>query len=171
MDTICRLQAIQTSKLSAYSQNTKLITSKKPSVAQNIRPPPSNLVEVEELFPINSPALGNGASASELGEAAELEEGKNDDIWGAVTYGKTAGDAEITGSQVEHMKCRVIKKMIVDKTADNLVIVAMVMGEFEGFRWLNIAMGLRRVWLFVVAEFHGIDSGQFKFCGAFGSTY
>ncbi|KAK3183884.1 hypothetical protein Dsin_031170 [Dipteronia sinensis] len=140
MDAICRLQVTSYSnrvvtsyKLSAYSQNSKLITSKKLSVAQNIGPPPSNLVEVEELFPINSPALGTGATASELGKAAELEEGKNDDIWGAVTYGKTVGEAEITGSQVEHRKCRVMKKMIVDKIADNLVIVAMVMGEFEGF--------------------------------------
>ncbi|KAK4845194.1 hypothetical protein QYF36_002112 [Acer negundo] len=126
LNQVVRLQ------VTSYS-NRVVVTSKKLSVAKNIRAPPSNLVEVQELFPINSPALGTGATASELGEAAELEEGKNDDICGAVTYGKTAGEAEITGSQVEHRKCRVTKKMIVDKTADNLVIVAMVTGEFEGF--------------------------------------
>lgn len=63
--------------------------------------PPSNLAEPEELFPINSPELGTGGNASEFGEAVVVGEGKKDDIFGAVTDGKTAGEAEITGSLVE----------------------------------------------------------------------
>jgi 3-oxoacyl-ACP reductase-like protein len=86
---------------------------------------------LEELFPTNSPELGTGANAAELGGAAELRgrwslgEGKNEDILGAVTYGKTAGEAEIAGSQVELRPCNIAKKMNIDKAAQNLVRVAM----------------------------------------------
>ena len=93
--------------------------------------PLRNLTELEELFPTNSPELGTGANASELGGAAELGgrwslgEGKNEDILGAVIYGVTAGEAEIVGSQVEVRLCNIAKKMAIDKAAQNLVEVAM----------------------------------------------
>jgi hypothetical protein len=44
---------------------------------------------------------------------------------GAVTYGKTAGEAEIAGSQVELRPCNIAKKMNIDKAAQTLVRVAM----------------------------------------------
>lgn len=98
-----------------------------------------NLAELAELFPTNSPdsELGTGANASELGGAAELRgrwllgEGKNEDILGAVTYGKTAGEAEIAGSQVELRPSNIAKKMTIDTAAQNLVTVAMDSWEFQ----------------------------------------
>ena len=53
-------------------------------------------------FPLNWPELGPGASGA--GEAAVsndrslVGEGKNEDISGALPYGKTAGEAKIVGS-------------------------------------------------------------------------
>lgn len=61
----------------------------------------SNLAELEDLLPTKSPEVEAGGSAS--GEAAKLAGastppalgvGKNEEISGAVTYGKTAGVAE-----------------------------------------------------------------------------
>lgn len=66
---------------------------------------PSDLAELEDLFPINSPELGIGADASDFGDAEELEEGKKEDIFGEVSKGKTVGEAEMIGSLVEHRKC------------------------------------------------------------------
>ena len=55
-------------------------------------------------FPLNWPELGPCAGASGTGEAAVsndrflVGEGKNEDISGALLYGKTAGEAKIVGS-------------------------------------------------------------------------
>lgn len=62
-----------------------------------------SFAEPEELFPINSPELGTGANASGTGGSAEFRghwsdgAGKKEDILGAVTSGKTAGEAVIVG--------------------------------------------------------------------------
>lgn len=92
---------------------------------------PSDLAELQELFPTNSPELGMGANASEPVGTAELVghcggawEGKKEDMLGALTYGKTAGEAEIAGSLVT--VCKLAKKMTMGTAAaNNLVQVAM----------------------------------------------
>lgn len=93
----------------------------------------SDLAALEELFPINSPELGAGAGA-DASEYGGVGEGKNDDIFGEFTYGKRAGEAEITGSLVEHRKCRFRKKVTVRIIADNLEI-GKAIGDF--IRWIQ----------------------------------
>ncbi len=97
--------------------------------------PRSDLAELEELLPTNSPERGTGVIASEWGAAAELRgrwtlgEWKNEDILGAVTYGETAGEAEIVGSLVELGAYKIAKQMTIDKAAQDFVIVAMASWE------------------------------------------
>ena len=93
--------------------------------------PLSNLAELEELLPTNSPELGTGVIAFEWGAAAELRGGwalgewKNEDILGGVSYGETAGEAEIVGSLVELGACKIAKQMTINKAAQDFVSVAM----------------------------------------------
>ena len=110
-------------------QRAKIITNTVQILTAIIARPPSDLAAQEELFPINSPELGAGANASEFWEVGE---GKNDDISGAFTYGKIAGEAEITGSLVEHRKCRLRKKMTARRIADDAETVEAI-GDF--IRW------------------------------------
>lgn len=61
-------------------------------------------MEIPATFPLNWPELGPGASVSGAGDAAAsnvrslVGEGKNEDISGALLYGKTAGEDKIVGS-------------------------------------------------------------------------
>ena len=93
--------------------------------------PLSDLAELEELLPTNSPELGTGVIAFEWGAAAELRgrwalgEWKNEDILG----GETAGEAEIVGSLVELGACKIAKQMTINKAAQDFVSVAM--GSWE----------------------------------------
>lgn len=90
---------------------------------------PLSFIELEELFPINSPELGTGANASNFGGSAgpkvhpSLGEGKNEDILGAATCGKTAGEAVIVDAVVR--VSTLAKKMAIDIPAKNFVIVAI----------------------------------------------
>lgn len=90
------------------------------------------LAELEELFPINSPELGRGPNASGLGGSAELRGhssvgvGKKEDILGAVTYGKTAGEAAIIGSLERASKLQKrITRSIAAEAESLLEVVAM----------------------------------------------
>lgn len=44
---------------------------------------------------------------------------------GGVTYGETAGEAEIVGSLVELGACKIAKQMTINKAAQDFVSVAM----------------------------------------------
>lgn len=61
-------------------------------------------IDLPEIFPLSWPELGPGASGSGTGEVAVstgqslVGEGKNEDISGALIYGKTAGEAKIVDS-------------------------------------------------------------------------
>lgn len=50
---------------------------------------------------------------------------------GAVTYGRTDGEAEIVGSLVELVACEMAKMMATDTAAQKLVIVAMEVEDFS----------------------------------------
>ncbi|KAK8511409.1 hypothetical protein V6N13_024050 [Hibiscus sabdariffa] len=101
---------------------TNLITNKKKSCSTSITIAPSDLAEQPELFPTNSPELGMGAKASESGHCGGASVGKNEDIPGAFTRGKTAGEAEIAGSLAT--VCKLDKKMTNGTTeANNLELV------------------------------------------------
>ena len=75
-------------------------------------------------------ASESGATAELVGHCGGASEGKNGDILGALTYGKTAGEAEIAGSLVT--VCKLEKRMTIGiAAANNLVLVAMdVVREF-----------------------------------------
>ncbi|CAK9175173.1 unnamed protein product [Ilex paraguariensis] len=110
--------------------SSTLVTNKKYNPAPNIAMPPSNFAELDKLFPTNSPELGIGADASNLGGTAELGgcwvlgEGKNEEMLGAVTYGKTAGDAESVGTLSANRQFRSEKKIIMQTIGKNLTVMA-----------------------------------------------
>ncbi|KAL7232867.1 hypothetical protein ACSBR2_010804 [Camellia fascicularis] len=87
--------------------------------------------ELGGIFPTNSPELGIGplgANASRLGGAANLGDGKKEDMLGAVvTDGERAGESKIVGKCSENMgfKLTATKTSMDKKTAENLVIIAM----------------------------------------------
>ncbi|KAK8619031.1 hypothetical protein V6N13_133000 [Hibiscus sabdariffa] len=109
------------------SVETNLITNKKKNCSTSITIAPSDLAEQPELFPTNSPELGMGAKASESGHCGGASVGKNEDIPGAFTRGKTAGEAEIAGSLAT--VCKLDKKMTNGTTAANNLELVVDMDE------------------------------------------
>jgi hypothetical protein len=95
-----------------------------------------NTAGLEELFPMNSPEIGTGANFPNLGGAAgprshsSVGGGKKEDMLGAFTYGKTAGEAPIVGSLVR--ASALAKNMIIGITTETFVMTAMVLELSEG---------------------------------------
>lgn len=85
---------------------------------------------------MNSPEIGTGANFPNLGGAAgprshsSVGGGKKEDMLGAFTYGKTAGEAPIVGSLVR--ASALAKNMIIGITTETFVMTAMVLELSEG---------------------------------------
>lgn len=94
----------------------------------------TNLVELEDFLPTNSPELGaiidddsdwSGEAKEEFIGESIVEFGKNEEAWREATCGETDGEAEIEGSVVKLRDRELDKKEIMKTNADNLVVVAM----------------------------------------------
>lgn len=92
----------------------------------------SNLVELEDLLPWNSPELGAGAGAGASASKGSSKEligvGKNEEISGE---GKTPGEAEMVSSVVvELTTCEFSSKIISTKAkASDFMIVLVAMNK------------------------------------------
>ncbi|KAL6980226.1 hypothetical protein U1Q18_021869 [Sarracenia purpurea var. burkii] len=104
------------------------------------------LPELDDLSPLNSLELGIGANAAKPGEAVgdcwPLEDGKFEDMLGAVTYGETTEEAKIVGKFSEHGEFKLEKKMSIDKTTKKNLVIASN-GDLD-------ILGRKRWWLSMV---------------------
>lgn len=106
-------------------------------------------MDLPEIFPLSWPEFGPGASASGTGELALSTDqflagdGKNEDISGALIYGKTAGEAEIVDSLQTRLHCTdtTIKRNAETEKLENRAIgvsLSSVLHKTDCFFQVNI---------------------------------